>query len=126
MSFAQSLAGPAMNVLRMPNLQTAAKTVGVVVAGGLMATVYNLTHDETKTAIHNWRARRRFKSARHEVLLSQLMGSALHPALQEHLLNAHDAFRACIAMMANPHVKDEDKAVIRSVFDRVLVTDNAS
>jgi hypothetical protein len=90
---------------------TRGATLGLATA--LLAAAYQLVQEETRIAIHNLRARSRYRRARHESLLMVALGSHLPPLIQDRLLYSRDAFRVALEMLADPTVSDADKELIR-------------
>jgi hypothetical protein len=93
-----------------------AQSVGIIIAAALLAAAYQLVQEETRTAIHNIRARSRYRRARHESLLLGTLGSHLPPLIQDRLLYSRDAFRVALELLADPTVEKEDKDLIRQVL----------
>jgi hypothetical protein len=98
---------------RGATLGAMAQGFGVLLAVALLAAAYQLVQEETRIAIHNLRARSRYRRARHESLLMVALGSHLPPLIQDRLLYSRDAFRVALEMLADPTVSDADKELIR-------------
>jgi hypothetical protein len=96
MSFASTLATPgsalarSATLLRGSTLGAMSRTVGIVLGAGALAAVYQLTHEETRAALNEWRRRSQYRTARHEALLILLISSTLSLPLQERLLGSRD------------------------------------
>ena len=99
--------------MRGATLGAMAKGFGVLLAAALLAAAYQLVQEETRIAIHNMRARSRYRRARHESLLMAALGSHLPPLIQDRLLYSRDAFRVALEMLADPTVIGADKELIR-------------
>ena len=106
-------------VLRGSSLASMAQGVGIIVAAAILAAVYHLVQEETRTVIHNLRARSRYRRARHEGLLLGTLGSQLPVVIQDRLLYSRDAFRVALVLLADPTVNDLDKAILRDVLQRI-------
>jgi hypothetical protein len=100
-------------ILRGTSLVTMAQTVGILVAAGLLAAIYNSANEETRAILQNIRSRRRFSQARHEAILMTVLGSELALDLQDCLLNSHDAFRAAMILLASPLLSPEERDLVR-------------
>jgi hypothetical protein len=48
----------------------------------------------------------------------QVLGSDLNLVLQEHLLASRDAFRAALTLLTNPHLRDDERSLIREALYR--------
>jgi hypothetical protein len=126
MSFASTLATPAsavakaIPVLRGSTLLMMSRTVGTVIGAGLLATVYQLTHEETRAMLNGWRDRRRYRAARHEALLVRVMGRSLSYPLQERFLASSDAFKTSIELLADPATEQPDRDCIRAALTEVV------
>ena len=105
-------------MLRGATLGAMAQSVGIIIAAAILAAVYHLVQEETRTAIHNLRARSRYRRARHEGLLLGTLGSQLPVVIQDRLLYSRDAFRVALVLLADPTVNDLDKAILRDVLQR--------
>ena len=124
MSFSTATAMPygarisGQTMLRGATLGAMAQSVGIIIAAAILAAVYHLVQEETRTAIHNLRARSRYRRARHEGLLLGTLGSQLPVVIQDRLLYSRDAFRVALVLLADPTVNDLDKAILRDVLQR--------
>ena len=67
------------SLLRGATLGAMAQSFGIIIAAAILAAGYHLVQEETRTAIHNMRARSRYRRARHESLLMGTLGSTLPP-----------------------------------------------
>jgi hypothetical protein len=125
MSFSTATAVPngarigGQTMLRGATLGAMAQGFGVLIAAALLAAAYQLVQEETRTAIHNIRARSRYRRARHESLLMATLGSSLPPLIQDRLLYSRDAFRVALEMLADPTVNGADKDLIRQVLQEI-------
>ena len=125
MSFSTATAMPygarisGQTMLRGATLGAMAQSVGIIIAAAILAAVYHLVQEETRTAIHNLRARSRYRRARHEGLLLGTLGSQLPVVIQDRLLYSRDAFRVALVLLADPTVNDLDKAILRDVLQRI-------
>ena len=106
-------------VLRGATLGAMAQSVGIIIAAAVLAAVYHLVQEETRTAIHNLRARSRYCRARHESLLLGTLGSTLPVLIQDRLLYSRDAFRVALQLLADATVSDVDKDLIRQVLQEI-------
>ena len=117
MPYGARISGQTM--LRGATLGAMAQSVGIIIAAAILAAVYHLVQEETRTAIHNLRARSRYRRARHEGLLLGTLGSQLPVVIQDRLLYSRDAFRVALVLLADPTVNDLDKAILRDVLQRI-------
>ena len=117
MPYGARISGQTM--LRGATLGAMAQSVGIIIAAAILAAVYHLVQEETRTAIHNLRARSRYRRARHEGLLLGTLGSQLPVVIQDRLLYSRDAFRVALVLLADPTVNDLDKAILRDVLQQI-------
>ena len=115
MSFSTATAVPygarisGQTILRGATLGAMAQSVGIIIAAAILAAGYHLVQEETRTAIHNLRARSRYRRARHESLLLGTLGSTLPVLIQDRMLYSRDAFRVALQLLADPTVNDWTK-----------------
>lgn len=96
------------------------RTIGIVIAAGLLSAVYQVAQDESRDLLARLRLARRFRDHRNEIILVSIAGSDLEYGLQQLLLRARDATRMALFMMTQPGLTREDheilqQAVVRSV-----------
>jgi hypothetical protein len=100
-------------VLRGASLGAMSRSVGIVVSAGVLAAIYQLTHEETRAWLRTWRSRAHYRRARHEALLIQVLGSELPIPLQERFLASRDAFWTALELLADATVSAHDRKAIR-------------
>jgi hypothetical protein len=124
MSYAQTLAGPAIQagskLLRGETIRSMARPVGVVLSAGALAAVYQVAHDEVRASLGSWRQRSQYRSQRHEVVLITVLGGQAgqpSPIIQQRYLHARDAFKESLAILTDATVTTEDRKIIQDVLN---------
>jgi hypothetical protein len=127
MSLATSLAVPAnlgfravRGLLHANSLQSMARAVGVVVGAGMLAASYQIAHDEGQTFVQGLRDSARQRRSRNSALMLALVGTALPLRLLKRMRRSRDVFCECMAMVTDPALPDEHRAIIRAELSRVV------
>ncbi len=127
MSLTSSLAAPvnvgirsAHGLLRGGSLQSMARAVGVVLGAGLLAASYQFAYEEGRTFVHNMRLSSAHRRARNDALMLVLLNSKIPIETQDRLRRSRDAVGACMRMLTNPTLPQDQHDVIHAALTKIL------
>lgn len=132
MSFASSLASPAVNGLRSvggaiasPGLRAMAKTVGVILGAGILAAGHQIAYEEGRSLIHAIQVNGGRRRHLNTQMTLALVNSGLPLPLQDKLRRSRNAVNSGLAMLTdekNPLLPDHH-AILRSTIAQVTQGD---
>jgi len=96
------------------------RSVAIIVCAGLLAAIYHMALEETRSFAHNIRLRAQYRRSRHDALLVALLGSPIEAHLQHELLESSDAFKTSMNMLADPLVATGNKAYLREAIREAM------
>ena len=119
MSFATSaLVEPTRGILRQ-GLLTGAKYLGVVAGAVVVGAGYQLAQDEGRQLVHSFRMKAHNRHLRNERLSLLLFNTALPLLLQERLSRARDVHRACMRIITDETLPDDQRRMLRAVLQHL-------
>lgn len=111
-SAATSIGG---RILRGPTLRVMGRTVGTVLAGGVMAATYQVMATEMQRSLDTLRGRGRLKRHRHDAIQLAAIQMTLPIEIQTAVLQARNAYRTCLDLLADPGTSDVEREALRNL-----------